>query len=123
MKYELVPIIPITISYKSNEMTVEALIDSGASFCFCPIEIAKELAIPLERCPVVKLTGVGGTVSVHLHKLNVNLEFGRVIIPSDVGFGKFSFHGFSFVLGQRDFFEKIDILFLRRKGKIELHLP
>ncbi len=117
------PIIPITISYRKEELNVEALIDSGASMCFCPIEIGQAIGIQLEKCPKGGLTGVGGTAEIFIHKLDVALEFGKHRISADVGFGKFDFHGFSFVLGQKDFFENVNILFERRKERIELHLP
>lgn len=116
------PIIPITISYKNQKINVEALIDSGASMCFCPIEIGQAFGIQLQECPRSMLIGVGGTAEIFLHKLNIELELGKFRFSARVGFGRFDFHGFSFVLGQKDFFENVNILFERKKERIVLYL-
>jgi hypothetical protein len=50
-------------------------------------------------------------------------EHGTYRVLADVGFGQFDFHGFSCILGQKDFFEKCDVLFQRRKETIELLIP
>jgi len=122
-KYDLMPIIPITISHKEKKLNVEALIDSGANRCFCPVEIGQALKIPLEECSKSGLSGIGGSIEIFIHQLDIGLEYGKFKFSADVGFGEFSFPGFSFILGQKDFFENVNIFFERRKEHLELHLP
>lgn len=117
------PIIPVTISYGAKKFNVEALIDSGANICFCRQEFIHELGIKPEKCRKISVTGVGGSAAVLVHKLVVELEYGKFKFLADVGFGSFVFHGFAFILGQKDFFENVNIFFERRKERIDLHLP
>jgi len=46
-QFDLMPIMPVTINYNNKRIAVEGLIDSGANRCFCPIEIAEALGIPM----------------------------------------------------------------------------
>jgi len=68
------------------------------------------------------LGGIGGSSEVFIYELTIDIERGTYRLPAQVGFGQFEFHGFSFILGQKDFFEHVDILFQRRKETIELIL-
>ncbi len=104
-------------------MNVEALIDSGANRCFCQIEIGEVLGVPLSSCPKESVSGIGGLGEIFIYKLTIDIEHGTYRLPAQVGFGQFNFHGFSFILGQKDFFENVDVLFQRRKQTIELLLP
>jgi len=117
------PIIPITISYGLRKFNVEALIDSGANICFCQQEFIRELGVEREKCRKISVTGVGGSTDVLVHKLDVELEYGKFKFTTDVGFGPFIFHGFTFILGQRGFFENVSVFFDRKKEHIDLHLP
>ncbi|OGC42882.1 hypothetical protein A2Y85_02325 [candidate division WOR-3 bacterium RBG_13_43_14] len=101
-------------------MNVEALIDSGANRCFCPIEIGKALGVPLSSCPKESVKGIGGSGAVFICELTIDIEHGTYKLPAQVGLGKFEFHGFSFILGQKNFFENIDVLFQRRKEIVEV---
>jgi len=69
------------------------------------------------------VSGIGGSGSVYIHKVVIDVEHGTYRVLADVGFGQFNFHGFSCILGQKDFFEKCDVLFQRRKETIELLIP
>jgi hypothetical protein len=122
-QFDLMPIIPITLCYKDKRITVEGLVDSGANRCFCPIEIAEALDIPIADCEESAVSGVGGNVRIWLHEVDLSLEHDRCKFCAEIGFGKFDFHGFTIILGQRDFFENVSILFERRKERFELHLP
>jgi hypothetical protein len=116
------PIIPITITLSEKRLDVEALIDSGANRCFCQIEIGEFLNVQLASCSREPVSGVGGSAEVFIHKVKIDIEHGVYILPAEMGFGHFNFHGFSCILGQKDFFENVDVLFQRRKGQIVLQL-
>jgi hypothetical protein len=122
-KFDLMPVIPITVSFKKEKMNVEALIDSGAVRCFCPIEIGRNLGIPLDQCPRGKLFGLGGDIETRIHKIQIAIEYGKYKFPADVDFGEFRFHGFSFILGQQDFFKNVNVNFERRKKRVVLYIP
>lgn len=114
---------PITINYDNKRIAVEGLIDSGANRCFCPIEIAEALGIPMVDCEESAVSGVGGSVRIWIQELELSLEHDRCRFCAEVGFGKFNFHGFSMILGQKDFFENVNIFFERRKERFEIYLP
>jgi hypothetical protein len=122
-KFELMPIIPITISLGTKHFNIEALVDSGANMCFCQQDLMSQLGIKSDKCQVQSVTGVGGSVQVFVHRLRIGLEFGKYGFDADVGFGPFDFHGFAFILGQKDFFENVSVLFERRKERLHLYFP
>jgi hypothetical protein len=109
--------------FKGKFMNVEALIDSGANRCFCQREIGEVLGVPLSSCQKESVSGIGGMDDVFIHNLMIDIEHGAYKLPVEVGLGRFNFHGFSFILGQKDFFENIDILFQRRTGTLQVILP
>lgn len=117
------PIIPITISHGADNFNTMALVDSGANMCFCQQDLMGPLGIQREMCREQSVTGVGGSVRVFVHGLRIDVEFGKYTFDADVGFGPFVFHGFAFILGQKDFFENVDVLFERRKERLHLRLP
>ena len=123
VKYDLMPIIPITISLKGKSINVEALIDSGANRCFCPLEIGEALGVQYSACPKEPVKGIGGAGDIYIHDLTIDIEHGIHKFKAAVGFGGFQLHGFSFILRQKDFFENVDILFKRRKETVELIIP
>jgi hypothetical protein len=67
------PIVEVKLKNRKNELTVKALIDSGASFSVFRPEIAQELGIDLERGKKIYLTGIGGRILGYLHKVPVSL--------------------------------------------------
>lgn len=91
--------------------------------CFCQNEFMPAFGIRPEKCRKISVTGVGGSTEVLVHRISVELESGKFRFKADVGFGSFSFHGFAFILGQKDFFENVNIFFERKKEHIDLHLP
>lgn len=123
LKYELMPIRPVKVSSLKKSLNLEALIDSGANRCFCPIEVGEALAIPFSACPKQSVRGIGGAGDVYIHEVTIDVEHGSYTVKAEVGFGQFEFHGFSMILGQQGFFESIDILFRRRKKQVEIFTP
>ena len=122
-KYDFMPIIPITICYRNNKLSVMALVDSGAVRCFCHVEVGVQLGISLDECERNSLKGLGGVVPTYIQEIEIDIEHGKYRFAANVDFGVFSFHGFSFILGQKDFFDNINVLFEGRKQRLELHFP
>jgi len=67
------PIIKVKLKGPKEELTAEALIDSGASFSVFRSEVADYLGIPLEKGKTVFLTGIGGRILGYLHKIKVRV--------------------------------------------------
>lgn len=58
-KYIYRPTVPITLKYKSKQIKLLALVDSGADFSIIPIEIADYLNVELDKDLHTKFAGAG----------------------------------------------------------------
>jgi len=109
------PIIEVKLKNRKNELTVKALIDSGASFSVFRPEIAQELGLNLERGRKIYLTGIGGRILGYLHKVSVsvgNKNFLCKIIFSPEFNVSFN------LLGRDNFFMPFIISFFEKNRKI-----
>lgn len=67
------PVISVKLKGPKEEIIVEALVDSGASFSVFRPEVADYLGIRLDKGKPVYLTGIGGRILGYLHKLPVRV--------------------------------------------------
>ncbi len=109
------PIIEIKLRGPKKEITVKALIDSGASFSVFRPEIAEELDIILEKGKKVYLTGIGGRILGYLHEVPMVLDNKKfrckIVFSSEFNI---SFN----LLGRDNFFLPFIVTFLERNKKI-----
>ncbi|MBU4298987.1 retropepsin-like domain-containing protein [Patescibacteria group bacterium] len=109
------PIIEVKLKGSKNELTVRALIDSGASFSVFRPEVAQDLGIALEKGKMIYLTGIGGRILGYLHELPVILldkTFRCKIVFSPEFNVSFN------LLGRDNFFLPFIISFLEKNKKI-----
>ena len=109
------PIVEVKLKSRKNELTVKALVDSGASFSVFRPEIAQELGIVLEKGKKIYLTGIGGRILGYLHKVSVsvgNKNFLCKIIFSQEFNVSFN------LLGRDNFFMPFIISFIEKDKKI-----
>lgn len=109
------PIIEVTLKNARQELTVKALLDSGASFSVFRPEIASELGIILEHGKKIYLTGIGGRILGYLHKVSVQL--GNKVFPCKIVFSPEFTVSFN-LLGRDNFFLPFVISFLEKNRQI-----
>jgi hypothetical protein len=106
------PVVPITLTHGNNRITIQALIDSGASFSVFHPEVARYLGIAVTRGKRIQLSGIGGKIAGYLHTLDLRLgtkSFHCKIIFSPEF--KVSFN----LLGRDNFFIPFTITFKKNK--------
>ena len=109
------PIIDVTLRHKSKQLTVKALVDSGASFSVFHQEIASYLGIPIEKGKKIYLTGIGGRILGYLHR--VTLTLGDITFSCKIIFSP-EFNVSFNLLGRDNFFFPFIISFLEKRKKV-----
>lgn len=109
------PVVEITLSGSQNEITLKALVDSGASFSVFRAEIAHDLGINIEKGKPVYLTGIGGRILGYLHTLRVRVGGKRFRLK--VIFSR-EFTVSLNILGRDNFFLPFFVTFAERKKKV-----
>ena len=108
-RYVYRPVISLTLFSGSNEVTFDALIDSGADECIFPGWIANSLGYNIYKGKQKIFSGIGGSVLAYLHKTHLQLNDVKFAVDvyyshewDDMPFG---------LLGQAGFFAHFDIRF------------
>ncbi|PIP54823.1 MAG: hypothetical protein COX07_03250 [Bacteroidetes bacterium CG23_combo_of_CG06-09_8_20_14_all_32_9] len=107
----------IKLKSEKEELTVEALVDSGASFSVFRSEVADYLGIPIEKGKPIYLTGIGGRILGYLHKIPIkasNKNFTCKIIFSK------EYNVSLNILGRDNFFLPFLITFNEKEKKVIL---
>jgi hypothetical protein len=113
------PIIPLKIQGKEGWITLEAYIDSGASFSILNIDRAAILGVDYRTGRRFYLTvGDGNRIEVYLHKMKVELAGFEFV--ADIGFSRQLGVGFN-LLGRKSFFDHFRICFDDKHRYVELH--
>ena len=69
---EHLPIIPISMKRENEWIEFDAYINTGASSCLFPADVAEILKIDLEKGEVKKvILGDGNTLTVYIHNLPI----------------------------------------------------
>ena len=106
---EHLPIIPISLKSKEEWIEFDAYVDTGASLCLFPADVAEILGLDLEKGEVKKMIlGDGNALTVDIHNLSVSLA-GEEFIAS-IGFSKGLGINFA-VIGRRDIFNHFVVCF------------
>ena len=114
------PIIPVKLSYKHNLVEAWALIDSGADMSFLPLHIGEELGLSWERSlQEFQLLSLAG--SSPAKAVAVDLQLGHW--PKlKMAFAWSAVNETAMILGQKNFFQEVDICFSRSDGYVRLEL-
>ncbi len=111
----LYPLIPITLRAQ-QELTLYALVDSGAVVSVFPEDVAKAIGLDLEKGEELYLTGVGGYIKGKLiPNVEAVIEGFRIQIP--IVFVPYTPIELA-VLGRKGFFEKFEITFREWEKKL-----
>ena len=109
------PIVEVALKRGDKEITVKALIDSGASFSVFRPEVAEYLGIKIERGKRIYLTGIGGRILGYRHAVSLT-SGGHTFLCKMVFSPEFtvSFN----LLGMNNFFEPFVISFCEKRRKV-----
>lgn len=115
-KGNVFPVIPLTLEF-GKKKDVSALVDSGATISVFKEDVAISLGIDVEKGEEIYLGGVGGHIRGYVHKVKAEFAGKTLVLP--VVFSHEYLVSFN-LLGREGFFEKFDILFEERKGRVRL---
>ena len=108
------PIIDITLKTKKTQITLKALVDSGASYSVFRAEVADFLGIDIEKGRSLYLEGIGGRILGYLHTISavvINKTYKIRIVFSREFTVSFN------ILGRDNFFEPFLITFCEKLKK------
>ncbi len=111
------PLPPLTLHKLNNSIPVDALVDSGADFCFFNASVADDLKILIESGIKRQVNTPAGKITVYMHQIEIQL-FERKI-NCLIAFSKeykFSLN----ILGRLNFFEAHEITFKEKEKKINI---
>ncbi len=111
----LYSLIPVTLRAK-EELTLYALVDSGAIISLFPEDVADAIGLDLSKSETLYLTGVGGYIKgKHVPKVEVVVREFRLRIP--IVFIPYTPIELA-VLGRQGFFEAFEITFREWEKKL-----
>ena len=109
------PLVPVTLRAR-EELTIYALVDSGAVVSLFPEDIADAIGLDLSKGEILYLTGVGGYIKgKHVPDVEVMIGAFRLRIP--VVFVPYMPIELA-VLGRKGFFETFEITFREWERKL-----
>ncbi|MCM8779460.1 MAG: hypothetical protein NC834_06760 [Candidatus Omnitrophica bacterium] len=119
-KDEYYPIIKIQVKGPSGFLETEAYVDSGASISIFLMDFAFYLGIDYKKGKITYvMVGDGSFIPVYLHKLS--LKLGNYTFFATVGFSAHLGADFN-LLGQKDIFDRLKVIFDKRK-KVVIFQP
>ena len=118
-KQQLFPIIPVTVSIESYDISTDALLDSGANISVFRQEIAECLGLQIESGEEILLHGLGGRVMGYIHEVTMEVE--QISFPCKVVFSSELTVGIN-LIGRQDFFEKFKVTFNENSKEVILEL-
>ena len=118
-KQQLFPIIPVTVSIESYDISTDALLDSGANISVFRQEIAECLGLQIESGEEILLHGLGGRVMGYIHEVTMKVE--QISFPCKVVFSSELTVGIN-LIGRQDFFEKFKVTFNENNKEVILEL-
>ncbi len=111
------PIISFKLQGRESWLEVRAFVDTGASYCLFPADVAEALGLVLEEGELSEMTvGDGNTLKVYLHQMKVALA-GKEFMCT-IGFSKGLGVGF-YIVGTRDIFDQFVVSFNQKEKYVE----
>ena len=115
------PLVPVKLSYQDNVVQQWALLDSGADMNVMPFQIGLDLG--LSWVPSIQDFSLLGWAGRQLPAKAIAVELQIGSWPSlKMAFAWSTFAETPLILGQWNFFQMVDICFLRSQGLISLEL-
>jgi hypothetical protein len=110
------PKIPVKLRYKNREISVTALIDSGADYTFIPEDIADILEITYKRGDERIITGIDKELKCIETRLTLIIEKDgeKHEVPITAIIPKYSAKKVGVLLGRQGFFENFNITFCEK---------
>lgn len=115
---EALPTIPLTLSYASFSVSVNALLDSGSTVNLLPYDIGLQLGANWEE-QTVRLPLAGNLASAEARGLFVYVQIGD-LEPVRLAFAWTQASQVPLILGQTNFFREFDVCFQRSRHAIEI---
>ncbi len=109
------PLVPVTLR-DQEELTIYALVDSGAVISLFPEDIANAIGLDLSKGETLYLTGVGGHIKGK-HISNVEVMVGAFRLKIPIVFVPYTPIELA-VLGRKGFFEAFEITFREWERKL-----
>ena len=109
------PVIDLKIKTRKSEITIKALVDSGASYSVFRTEIADYLGIDIEKGKSLYLEGIGGRILGYMHNLSISL--GDKVYRCKIIFSREFIVSFN-ILGRDNFFIPFLITFCEKAKKV-----
>ena len=124
MKFEYIflegrfaPIVPIRLQGKGEWIEAHAFVDTGASYCLFPADLAETLGLVLEEGEISEMTvGDGNSLKVYLHQIKVFIA--EKEFTATIGFSKGLGVGF-YIIGTKDIFDNFNVCFQQKKKYVE----
>jgi hypothetical protein len=116
------PMVSVRLSHNDESLTTVALVDSGSTTTFVPLEFAEILSLPIEE--EGEAIGAGGSFQNTIRKINMSILKGNTVVKHFNNFpvyvpieeGRVPY----VVLGRDSIFRAFDITFRENKQKVIL---
>jgi hypothetical protein len=119
--YTEVPEVTVSLSYRGNQETVRALVDSGADECVFHSSVADSLNIDLESGVPRQYHPIGSPpFTGYVHRVGLQLKGFNERIMVEVGFSESCNQS---LLGQIGFFDHYEIIFRGYEKRLEIKSP
>lgn len=116
-KGQLFPVIPLRFHFGEKIVDSAALVDSGATVSIFKADVVQDLGLEIERGKEIYLGGVAGRIKGYLHNVQMEISGKQFSLPVVFSYEyRVSFN----LLGRQGFFEKFDVVFEERKGRVRL---
>lgn len=114
---KFLPIVPIRLKGEKEWLEFKAFVDTGASYCLFPADMANHLGLNLEDGELNEMVvGDGNILKVYIHKLTVSIAGIEFVTP--IGFSKGLGVGF-YIIGTKDIFDHFVVSFNQKEKFIE----
>lgn len=115
---EVLPTIPIILSYSDSSVSANALLDTGSTVNLLPYDIGLQLGAIWDQ-QIVRLPLAGNLARVEARGLFVQVKIGN-LEPVRLAFAWAKASQIPLILGQTNFFREFDVCFQRSRCTIEI---
>ncbi|TSC85482.1 MAG: hypothetical protein G01um101416_833 [Microgenomates group bacterium Gr01-1014_16] len=116
-KGQLFPVISLRFHFGEKFVDTAALVDSGATISIFRADVVQDSDLVIENGKEIYLGGIAERVKGYLHNIQVEISEKQFLLPVVFSYEyRVSFN----LLGRKGFFEKFDVLFEERKGRVQL---